>query len=492
MAPTHLTPEDDADLQWSFHQSAARSCAAYCANVVINSTPPRRFNVIAEQWQADVMGPMVPAFEQMAGLRSDYTGPRWFFIVLPKGHDKTSLIGRMATWAIGYARNPISASSAAGDRDQAQLIRTAMSKEIQLNPWVPVTIHNYQASGPGGKLDILAADAPGSSGRFDDLIVMDELTFWRRRDLFDMLISGAHKRPQAVVVIITNAGIRGSWQWQVLDVARRDPMWHVYEAPPRTQLASWLSPQAVASQRSLMTRNHARRVFDNIWVDATDCPLLSWENIERCHAKCLWQHGIPPANEPVGPLYVGFDVGRTTHRTSIATLEDVKGKLLLRDLKVMQGASFKSQREEVEKRLARREVKAVRIDKGGIGMQLAEELEARDHRVQGVACSTTWQGQAGLKLFRRFAEGTIAIPNDPDLNIDLQQVEEVGTGKGGVPILNTTEDELGHADRFWSIALAVDAVGIHPVSGATTGKPRVVPLGQAVPSRFRVASNRQG
>ncbi len=471
-----LTTDDDLALQRWFHQESAKSCLSYCANVVINSTPPRRFDCIAEPWQADVMRPLIPAFEQLAGLRDDYSGPRRFYIVLGRGHDKTSLIGRMATWAVGYARHPVSGSASAGDKDQAQLIRHAIEKELLLNPWIPVGVNNYEVKGPGGKLDILAADAPTSSGRFDDIIVMDEITYWRKRELFDMLLSGAHKRPRGVVVIITNAGIRGSWQWQILEQARKDPLWGVYEAPVGRTLASWLKPEDIASMRAMVTRNHGRRVIDNIWVDATESPLLAWEDIEGCHGRSLWPNGQMPAGHVPGPLYVGVDIGRTHDRTVISTLEQVRTRLHLRALDVLDNKSFAEQERKIESRI-NRFVRRMQIDKGGIGMQLAETMEKRHGGIcLGVACGLPWQGKAAMKMHTAFRSCGIEIPNDADLNTDLQMVEEVGTSKGGVPVLDTQRDGMGHADRFWSIALAVDAVPVIQSTG-TGGRPRAVALG---------------
>ena len=453
-----ITTEDDVAIQRWFAQRAARSLASYCSDVVINSDPPRRFGTIAEPWQADIISPLIPAFERMAGLRSDYDGPRRFFITLPRGHDKTSLIARMLAWAIGFSRNQVSASCAAADKDQAQLVRNAMLKELELNRWIPVKANNYQVVGPGGRADILAADAPTASGRFDDVIIFDEITYWKNQQLFDIMLSGAHKRPSSVVVVITNAGIRGTWQWRMLEAARQDPLWNVYEAPVAKTLASWLKAADIESARAMMSKNMARRVLDNVWVDATESPLLAWEEISQCHGSPLWPGGVVPRGYVPGPLYMGIDIGRTHDLTVITTVERTKAGLAVRDMKVMHNASFDEQQREIESRLTSR-VKKCYIDKGGIGMQIAERMERKYPAIcTGVACNIPWQGQAAMKMLRRFRQSEIEIPNDPELNVDLQKVEEVGTSKGGVPVLNTVRDSAGHADRFWSIALALDAV----------------------------------
>ena len=86
---------------------SGESLEGYLANVVIDSRPePMPWHQCIEDWQVEIASPLIPAIEQMAGIRRDYTGPRSFWYTLPRGHDKTGLIGRIANWACGYSRNP--------------------------------------------------------------------------------------------------------------------------------------------------------------------------------------------------------------------------------------------------------------------------------------------------------------------------------------------------------------------------------------------------
>jgi hypothetical protein len=38
--------------------------------------------------------------EHAAGLRRDYDGPRLAFIVMPKGHSKTSALAQLMSWML--------------------------------------------------------------------------------------------------------------------------------------------------------------------------------------------------------------------------------------------------------------------------------------------------------------------------------------------------------------------------------------------------------
>lgn len=459
-----FSAQSDLDLTTEMiRRESAQSLADFLGHVVIDARPaPLAWGLCWERWQREIVMPMVPAIEQMAGLRSDYDGPRSFFHVLPRGHDKTGLIGRLANWVLGFSRRPISGVAAAADLDQALLLLESMRAEIGLNSWLRERVRPFSSfvQGKGGKLQVIAADAATSSGLKSDLTVLDELTFWRGRSLFDVLWSGREKRPDSVFIIITNAGVRGSWQHELLQQAKADIRnWSVYEAPVDTTLAGWMTPEGIEAMRALLPPGHARRVLSNHWVDHAERPLLTFPLIAGCQDNCLWPEGmLPPRSHP--ELYIGVDVGRTQDRTVIWTLELVGDVAVTREIKVLDKCPFAEQKSEIKNRL-NRYVVALRIDRGAIGYQLAEELELEYRGVcQGVQLTSGRQGQLALALKTAFERHRIRIPEDCVLQADLQLVQEVETGTSGVPVVRTERGPSGHADRFWAAALAL--YGIEP------------------------------
>jgi phage FluMu gp28-like protein len=163
-------------------------------------------------------------------------------------------------------------------------------------------------------------------------------------------------------------------------------------------------------------------------------------------------------------LYLGVDVGRTRDRTVIWTLELVGDVAWTREIRVLDNAPFALQKGEIVNRISR-DVVAVRIDKGAIGFQLAEELELQfPHIVLGVQLTQGRQGQLALALKTAFERSRIRIPEDPMLQNDLQLVQEVETGASGIPVIETHRGETGHADRFWAGALALSGLPLVPRS----------------------------
>lgn len=306
-------------------RSAKKGLRNYLENVIIDSRPyPRPFGEIAENWQWSLAESKIPALEAISTIGYGYKGPRFFWDTIPRGHDKTSFIARTLNWLLTFSPRYLSISAAASDSEQAALIQEAMQKEAGLNPWfgTKLAFHTRKVSGPGGRLRILAADAKGTYGRTDDLVVMDELTHWENRELFDTLYSGAEKRAgESLLFIITNAGIIDTWQWEVINTAKQDTdIWRVWEAPG--PMASWMTEEAIARIAKTLPRGVARRVLYNIWVYEDDeLVYLTHDECKRC-VQLGHELSLVPRFQAVEGIryYAAIDYGPKDDRTVCVVL----------------------------------------------------------------------------------------------------------------------------------------------------------------------------
>ncbi len=98
------------------------------------------------------------------------------------------------------------------------------------------------------------------------------------------------------------------------------------------------------------------------------------------------------------------------------------------------------------------------IDAGGVGMALAEEAVRAfgEHRVEAVTFTPMLKSQLALGLRRVIEERRIILPEDPRIRSDFHSVER-GVSASGALHLSAPRSDQGHADRFWSAALAVHA-----------------------------------
>lgn len=318
----------------------------YLRHVVIDARPdPLPFADAARPWQWEWCAKIAPVLESACGL-SDVTrlvgGPRCFWRTLARGHDKTTGLARAINYALAFGRRPVQIDHAAADWDQAALLLAAMRKECELNPWLGrrIQLDKKRARGPGGELYVMTADAPSAAGRIPDIITVDEPTHWRSRDLWDMLWSSVNKRPQTLVFVITNAGVKESWQWDVKEAAKQSPTrWSVYEAPGR--LASWMSEENIAEDRKLLAPAEARRLLDNEWIDpAEEAGYLAASDVTACDDlgrelglvyNTVGKRGVE--------YWASIDYGPRRDRTALAVVHQRDSGLIVPDrLDVWQGS----------------------------------------------------------------------------------------------------------------------------------------------------------
>ena len=345
MSAGYTRDQLEQQLQRAFHiaeVASARSMKGYLDSVIIDSRPePRRFAHVARDWQWRRLDYMLSPIESLCGLRPEYKGPRNTWETLPRGHDKTTGLARICNWVLAFSRKPIEIIAAAADFDQAALLTEGMQAEARLNPWLAkrITFGTKRIKGPGGVLKILTADSATSFGLRSDLIVCDEVTHWKKRDLWDTLWSGRQKRPGSVFVVITNAGTLGSWQHEILEQIKTDPSWTVYEAPG--QLNSLMDAEAIQRDRALLPNGVARRVLDNVWIDpAEESGYLTKQEIAigtqlGIEKKLVYNSAGLHTNEYVAAV----DYGARRDRTAMCVMHvDSDGVYVLDRMDILQGS----------------------------------------------------------------------------------------------------------------------------------------------------------
>lgn len=163
-----------------------------------------------------------------------------------------------------------------------------------------------------------------------------------------------------------------------------------------------------------------------------------------------------------GPVFVGMDLAARVDWTIIIALEAMPGTelLVLRELIGMRGALFRDQNAMIRAVCDRYNVRRVAVDQTSMGEMPVQELQIAHgrHVVEGVHFTSERKLLLATLLRERFGERNLRIPADPDLRADLLSVRRE-TAVTGAPRLVARRTALGHADRFWALALAVAAAG---------------------------------
>lgn len=330
-----------SDIQLSYALAAAESSVsarAYLNHVVINSDPaPMRFADLAEPWQWARAAYILPALESVTGHSHHYFGPRNIWETMPRGHDKTSFIGRMMNWVLCFSkRKNLRCLVAAKDAEQANILKDCMSTEAQYNPWFGKNLRFHQkiVLGPCGKLQIATADALGLFGHGIDIFVMEEITHWEDvlgQQVWTALWSGRRKRPSSIVLVLSNAGFLESWQDKIFQMAKGDPDWLIYEAPGI--LASWMNKEALDKDRLYLPPAEATRLLDNIWIDpAKENSYLTRVEVMACETLAT-SKGLTPAStlDPALEYILSVDYGPKRDRTAICLGHQLPSQELIVD-----------------------------------------------------------------------------------------------------------------------------------------------------------------
>ncbi len=160
-------------------------------------------------------------------------------------------------------------------------------------------------------------------------------------------------------------------------------------------------------------------------------------------------------------LFAGFDVGRTRNTSELVVLERKPKRLIYRYGRSFDRSRFQEQEAFLRNMLNRsKRFKRLCIDRHGIGMNLAENLRSEFRsRVEGVALVGQVKETLAVDLHIVFENEEVSIPRDRELLSQIHSIKKTATD-AGYSRYDTEKNEKHHADRYWSLALAVHAAGI--------------------------------
>lgn len=157
-----------------------------------------------------------------------------------------------------------------------------------------------------------------------------------------------------------------------------------------------------------------------------------------------------------GRLVAGFDVGRKRDRSELTIWDenDHTGELVMLYMKPYERAPFAEQEADLRAMLEILPIARLSIDSNGIGMQLAENLAREFPEVVVPEDFTgpnkeTWCTDFKIRLQKKL----VRMPRDRELISQIHSIKKSVT-PGGRVTFDAERDAKGHADKFWSCALA--------------------------------------
>lgn len=159
-----------------------------------------------------------------------------------------------------------------------------------------------------------------------------------------------------------------------------------------------------------------------------------------------------------GNLYIGFDVARKKHFAVIWILEKLGEVLYTRKVIEMHEWRFRDMKAELYGHLDHKNHRRCCIDETGLGMQLAEDaqIDYGELRVEPVTFTNRIKEEMAEHLYIKVEGQSVLIPRDKTIRDDLYSVQAITTSQMKKRY-EAKDSDIGHADRFWALALALHA-----------------------------------
>jgi hypothetical protein len=430
-----------------------------------------------DAWQEAALRALDPALLAVAG-RGDPPAVRKHWWERPRGCSKTADLAILATWILAFSARPSRGVAAAGDTDQARLLKDAIAALLRCNGFLQsaLTLQQNMVRNPrtGAELQIISSDVATSFGLLCDYILVDEVCHWqegRGEGLWQSLYSASAKRGHTVMVAATNAGFQETWVWATREAIRVSPEWFFMRL--ESCEASWIPKARLDEQRRVLPPVVWDRLWGNVWSSGSGDALQPADL-----AAALTLPGPPAgkAREEGFTYFAGLDLGVSRDHSALVVigrhwggrvkLVDVRdwapppgGKI---DLGFVEEACLAT-----HQRLAPRFM----LDPYQSEM-LGARLKQAGCRVEFIAFAGKSLTEMASGLVEVFATRAIDLFPDAALLDDLRRlrIREAPSGWR----LDAPRTSAGHCDRGVALSLALLGARRQPSYPPGTGEPVVL------------------
>ena len=243
--------------------------------------------------------------------------------------------------------------------------------------------------------------------------------------------------------------------WWLCRFFCRDVKQAAAEAPdlPTEERVARFGRQDIVEQLDSLPLEDFQQEFETKFVDES-YSFFSYELILPCTSDDLvLADDFTDLPQPEGRVVAGFDVGRTRDKSELAVFEETGGRHVCRLLRRYDQVPFSEQEADLRRLLDQVPVARLSIDKSGIGMHLAENLERDYPQVVGESFTNESKERWATDLKILLQRKDVVLPRDRDLVGQIHSIKRRVLPSGKVSF-DAERTGRGHADRFWALALA--------------------------------------
>ncbi|MDD3236820.1 MAG: terminase family protein [Candidatus Gastranaerophilales bacterium] len=300
-------------------------------------------------------------------------------------------------------------------------------------------------------------------------VVIDEFAFHDNpQELWKAAFAAAKIWGYPIRVISTHKGMQSLFYRLIEKIKKGALKYSLHTVPIQLAVAEGLADKIIGRK---LTDEERQAWLDELREDAGDeatwleefccipvdesTAFLTYELIESCMSDDV----LLPLDEINSEYYVGQDVARKKDLSVIAGGERPADVLYVRQLVIMEKLKFRTQKEILYKHLSHKTFRRANIDATGLGMNLAEDaqIDYGKTKVEDISFTNSLKEELAFNVLRAFQDKAIRIPNDSALKSDLHSIKKLITASGHIRFDADKSETDGHGDRFWAIALLLNA-----------------------------------
>jgi phage FluMu gp28-like protein len=318
--------------------------------------------------------------------------------------------------------------------------------------WVPGT-KAHEATLPGGSRITALPANPDTARGFSASVLLDEFAFhqdsraiWRA--LFPVISAGHRLR------VVSTPNGKGNMFYQLMTDQALSATWSRHTVDIHRAVADGLPRDVEQLRLGIGDPDAWRQEFLLEWLDEASA-WLPYELIDGCEDQAA---GVPDAYSG-GLCYLGMDIAARGDMTVIWCLEQLGDVLWARERVELSRVPFATQLAELDRLVRTYRVSRIALDQTGMGEAVVEQAKRAhgDARALGVLFTPAAKLDMAMRMKDRMEDRRLRLPlGDGPLRADLHSVQRQ-VGPTGIPRLTAEREGGSHADRFWSLALAVSA-----------------------------------
>jgi len=311
-----------ADFLEQYKAACPNSFMTFTRGLVIESqSGPKVFESCMAPFQRDVFEDMAPSIEQLRiGVMPDQTRFWW---ERTKKASKDADLAVIVLWLTAFPRKPFYGQIGAADRSQAGIIKDRLTNLLHNNKWLNdyVTVVNSEVRStvlkgnnrdPMCTFDIMSSDVSGAHGGTPDLLIINELSHITRWEFVENLLDNADGVSQGMVIIATNAGIKGTPAEMLRKHVQESQIWNFYcLARP----APWHQKRTLDDAKKRETPARYNRLWRGIWASGKGDAIS-----EEAIASCFRLKGPMTGPRENWVFIMGVDLGISRDHAGVVVL----------------------------------------------------------------------------------------------------------------------------------------------------------------------------